>query len=263
MNGPATGVLETATRNRLVSDSEELMSRENSAPRRVLITGGANGIGAAIAQRCQEDGYQPVILDREGTDAIHCDLSDPHSTLAALNIALKDGPITRLVNNVGAVFPNLLEDQTLEEFDAAVALNLRSAFLCAQALLPGMREAGFGRIVAISSRAALGKERRTAYAATKAGLHGMMRTWALEEGAHGITANAVGPGPIATELFARANPADSPQTRDIIDSVPVGRMGTARDVAHAVSYLLDDLSGFVTGQTLYVCGGMTIGAHHV
>lgn len=239
------------------------MLRENAAPRRVLITGGANGIGAAIAQRCREDGYQPIVLDREGADAIHCDLSDPQSTMSALVVALQDGPITRLVNNVGAVFPNLLEDQRLHEFDAAVALNLRSAFLCAQALLPGMREAGFGRIVAMSSRAALGKERRTAYAATKAGLQGMTRTWALEEGAHGITANAVGPGPIATALFARANPADSPQTRDIIDSVPVGRMGTARDVAHAVSYLLDDRSGFVTGQTLYVCGGMTIGAHHV
>lgn len=239
------------------------MSRENAAHRRVLITGGANGIGAAIAQRCREDGYQPIILDREGTDAIHCDLSDAQSTTSALAVALQEGPITRLVNNVGAVFPNLLKDQTLDEFDAAVALNLRSAFLCAKALLPGMQEAGFGRIVAMSSRAALGKERRTAYAATKAGLQGMIRTWALEEGAHGITANAVGPGPIATELFAKANPADSPQTRDIIDSVPVGRMGTAQDVAHAVSYLLDDRSGFVTGQTLYVCGGMTIGAHHV
>lgn len=239
------------------------MSIENAAHRRVLITGGANGIGAAIAQRCREDGYQPIILDREGTDAIHCDLSDAQSTTSALAVALQEGPITRLVNNVGAVFPNLLKDQTLDEFDAAVALNLRSAFLCAKALLPGMQEAGFGRIVAMSSRAALGKERRTAYAATKAGLQGMIRTWALEEGAHGITANAVGPGPIATELFAKANPADSPQTRDIIDSVPVGRMGTAQDVAHAVSYLLDDRSGFVTGQTLYVCGGMTIGADHV
>lgn len=239
------------------------MSRENAAHRRILITGGANGIGAAIAQRCREDGYQPVILDREGTDAIHCDLSDAQSTTSALAVALQEGPITRLVNNVGAVFPNLLKDQTLDDFDAAVALNLRSAFLCAKALLPGMQEAGFGRIVAMSSRAALGKERRTAYAATKAGLQGMIRTWALEEGAHGITANAVGPGPIATELFAKANPADSPQTRDIIGSVPVGRMGTAQDVAHAVSYLLDDRSGFVTGQTLYVCGGMTIGAHHV
>ncbi|MFL4472738.1 SDR family NAD(P)-dependent oxidoreductase [Paeniglutamicibacter sp. MACA_103] len=238
------------------------MSREKAAPRRVLITGGANGIGAAIAQRCVEDGYQPIILDRAGTGAIPCDLSDAQSTRSALGVALQDGPITRLVNNVGAVFPNLLEDQTLDEFDAAVALNLRSAFLCAQALLPGMREAGFGRIVAMSSRAALGKERRTAYAATKAGLQGMTRTWALEEGAHGITANAVGPGPIATDLFSKANPADSQETQAILGSVPVRRMGTPRDVAHAVSYLLDDRSGFVTGQTLYVCGGMTIGAHH-
>lgn len=229
---------------------------------RVLITGGANGIGAAVAHRCREDGYAPVILDRDGDDSIQCDLSDPASTKQALEQALKDGPITRLVNNVGAVFPNSLEHQSLEEFDAAIALNLRSAFLCTQALLPGMRDAGFGRIVSMSSRAALGKEQRTAYSATKAGLQGMTRTWALEEGHHGITANTVGPGPIATELFERANPADSSQTRAILSSVPVGRMGTPDDVSHAVSYLLDKRTGFVTGQTLYVCGGMTVGAHH-
>lgn len=229
---------------------------------RVLITGGANGIGAAIARRCRADGYQPIILDQCGDDAIHADLSNPDSTRQALARALQDGPITRLVNNVGAVFPNSLEDQSLEEFDAAVALNLRSAFQCAQALLPGMRDAGFGRIVSMSSRAALGKELRTAYSATKAGLQGMTRTWALEEGRHGITVNAVGPGPIATELFTQANPEGSPQTDAILSSVPVGRMGTPEDVSHAVSYLLDDRSGFVTGQTLYVCGGMTVGAHH-
>ncbi|WBL19483.1 SDR family NAD(P)-dependent oxidoreductase [Citricoccus sp. NR2] len=229
---------------------------------RVLITGGANGIGAAIARRCRADGYQPIILDQSGDDAIHADLSNPDSTRQALARALQDGPITRLVNNVGAVFPNSLEDQSLGEFDAAVALNLRSAFQCAQAVLPGMRDAGFGRIVSMSSRAALGKELRTAYSATKAGLQGMTRTWALEEGRHGITVNAVGPGPIATELFTQANPEGSPQTDAILSSVPVGRMGTPEDVSHAVSYLLDDRSGFVTGQTLYVCGGMTVGAHH-
>ena len=238
------------------------MSSVLSSPQRVLITGGSNGIGAAIAQRCRADGYEPVILDRTGDDAIHCDLSDPTSTQQALDEALAAGPITRLVNNVGAVFPNTASDQTLDEFDAAIALNLRSAFLCTQALLPGMREAGFGRIVSMSSRAALGKELRTAYAASKAGLQGMTRTWALEEGINGITANAVGPGPIATELFNSANPDDSPQTQAIRNAVPVGRMGTPEDVAHAVSYLLDDRSGFVTGQTLYVCGGMTVGATH-
>lgn len=230
---------------------------------RVLITGGAHGIGAAIAQRCIEDGYLPVILDREGQDAIHCDLSDTESTRGALERALADGPITRLVNNVGAVFPHTLEEQTVEEFDAAMALNLRSAFQCAQALMPGMKAAGFGRIVSMSSRAALGKELRTAYAASKAGLQGMTRVWALEAGPFGVTANAIGPGPIATDLFTRANPPEAPRTQEIIQSVPVQRMGTPEDVAHTVSYLLDDRSGFVTGQTLYVCGGMTVGQSHV
>lgn len=228
-------------------------------PKRILITGGAHGIGAAVAQRSREDGYEPVILDREGDDAIHCDLSDPDSTADALRRALTDGPITRLVNNVGAVFPNDAESQTLDEFDAAVALNLRSALQCTQALLPGMRESGFGRIVSMSSRAALGKELRSAYSATKAGLIGLTRVWALELGRFGVTANAIGPGPIATELFTRANPANSPRTRMIVESVPVQRMGNADDVAHAVSYLLDDRSGFVTGQTLYVCGGVSVG----
>ncbi|MDR7292866.1 SDR family NAD(P)-dependent oxidoreductase [Pseudoglutamicibacter albus] len=233
-----------------------------ATPERVLITGGANGIGAAIAKKCHEAGYETVILDRAGDDAIHCDLSDPESTRAALEQALAGGPITRLVNNVGAVFANSLSDQTVEEFDNAVALNLRSAFLCAQALVPGMREAGFGRIVNIASRAALGKELRTAYSATKAGLQGMTRTWALEEGKQGITVNAVAPGPIATELFMNANPADSERTKAIVNSIPVGRMGTPDDVAHAAAFLLSTDAGFITGQTLYVCGGMTVGAHH-
>ena len=112
----------------------------------------------------------------------------------------------------------------------------------------------------MSSRASLGKELRTAYAATKAGLIGMTRVWALELGKHGITANAIGPGPIRTELFDRANPPDAPQTKAIISAVPVKRIGTPDDVAHAVSWMLDVRSGFVTGQILYVCGGMTIGA---
>lgn len=233
-----------------------------ATPERVLITGGANGIGAAIAKKCREAGYETVSLDRAGDDAIHCDLSDPESTRAALEQALAGGPITRLVNNVGAVFANSLSDQTVEEFDNAVALNLRSAFLCAQALVPGMREAGFGRIVNIASRAALGKELRTAYSATKAGLQGMTRTWALEEGKQGITVNAVAPGPIATELFMNANPAESERTKAIVNSIPVGRMGTPDDVAHAAAFLLSADAGFITGQTLYVCGGMTVGAHH-
>ena len=228
---------------------------------RVLVTGGASGIGRAVAERCRADGYEPVVIDLEATpDGIRADLSDPGETADALALALRGGPITRLVNNVGAVRPGAVEQQTCADLDLAVSLNLRCSMQCLQALLPGMREAGFGRVVNMASRAALGKELRTAYAATKAGLIGMAKVWALELGAHGITANAVGPGPIRTALFDRANPPDSPRTRAIIEAIPVRRVGTPEDVANAVSFLLDARSGFVTGQVLYVCGGMTVGA---
>ena len=227
-------------------------------PQRVLITGGASGIGAAAAARCREEGFEVVVIDRIG-DGIIADLSDPQATAEALQQALAGGPITRLLNNVGVVVPASAAEQTLAEFDLALSLNLRCAFQCMQALLPGMKEAGFGRIVNMSSRAALGKDLRTAYAATKAGLIGMTRVWALELGESGITVNAIGPGPIRTELFDRANPPGAPRTQAIIDAVPVRRVGTPEDVANAVAFFLDERSGFVTGQILYVCGGMTVG----
>lgn len=229
------------------------MSRE-----RVLITGGASGIGAAIVERCIKDGFEPVIIDRIG-DGLLADLSNVKATAQALEKALAGGPITRLVNNVGMVCPNSAQEQSLEELEQVWALNLRCSLQCMQALLPGMKEAGFGRILNMSSRAALGKELRSAYAATKAGLLGMTRVWSLELGRFGITANAIGPGPIRTELFERANPPDSPRTQAIIDSIPVKRLGMPDDIAQAAAFFLDARSGFVTGQVLYVCGGMTVG----
>ena len=156
--------------------------------------------------------------------------------------------------------PGSPEEQTFADLDQVVSLNLRCALQCVQALLPGMKAARFGRIVNIPSRAALGKEHRTVYAATKAGLNGMAKVWALELGQHGITANAIGPGPIRTELFDKTNPADSPRTQAILQSIPVRRMGEPEDVANAVAFLLDARSGFISGQVLYVCGGMTVGS---
>ncbi|MDO5290422.1 MAG: SDR family oxidoreductase [Pseudomonadota bacterium] len=229
---------------------------------RVLITGGASGIGAATARRCREQGWAPVIIDREADEragGIRADLANPEDTARALQAALADGPITRLVNNVGIVVPAEAAQQSLAELDLALSLNLRCAMQCMQALLPGMQAAGFGRIVNITSRAALGKPLRSAYSASKAGLIGMTRVWALELGAHGITANAIGPGPIRTELFDRANPPGAPRTQAIIDAVPVQRIGTPDDVAQAVAFFLDARSGFITGQVLYVCGGLTVG----
>lgn len=226
---------------------------------RVLITGGSAGIGAAVARRCMERGWQTVVIDTAAGADIRADLADAAATAEALQAALSDGPITRLVNNVGVVCPNPLELQTLEEFERVMSVNLRCALQCVQAVRPGMRQAGFGRVVNMASRAALGKELRTAYAASKAGLLGMTRVWALELGSEGITVNAIGPGPIRTELFDRVNPAGSPRTKAIIDGIPVKRLGEPADVAAAVDFFLGAESGFVTGQTLYVCGGMTVG----
>jgi NAD(P)-dependent dehydrogenase (short-subunit alcohol dehydrogenase family) len=188
-----------------------------------------------------------------------CDVADATAARAALAEAAARHAPTRLVNNVGMVRPAPLEETSIEDLAAVMDVNLRSAVLAAQALLPAMRDAGFGRIVNIASRAALGKELRTAYAASKAGLIGLTRTWALELASQGITVNAIGPGPIATDLFRRANPDNSPRTRAIIDGVPVKRLGTPEDVAHAASFFLDDRAGFVTGQVVYVCGGLTVG----
>lgn len=239
--------------------SHHAMTTTSPIRERVLITGGGSGIGAAIATNCEREGFEVIVLDRVG-GTITVDLSDPEATAEALKQALAGGPITRLVNNVGVVCPASAEDQTLDEFNLAISLNLRCALQCFQALLPGMVAAQFGRVVNISSRAALGKELRSAYAATKAGLLGFTRVWALEYGHEGVTVNAVAPGPIRTALFNAANPPGAPRTKAIESAIPVRRMGEPEDVAHAASFLLDRRSGFITGQALYVCGGMTIGS---
>ena len=231
-----------------------------------LVTGGSRGIGAAIAQRLRHDGFRIVVLDRiapehDAVDAFHeVDLADAQATFAAAEQAASAGHVTRFVHNAGIVRPASVSETREADFDTVMAINLRAAITITRALLPGMREAGVGRIVTIASRAALGKELRSAYAASKAGLIGLVKTWALELGREGITANAVGPGPIATALFEAANPPDAPATKRIREAIPVARMGTADDVANAVSFFCDERAGFVTGQVLYVCGGMTVGA---
>ena len=232
----------------------------------VLVTGGSQGIGRAVVMRLLSDGYRVVNFDlvppahtAPGEDFSEVDLVDGAALDAALSALLTKHPVVRLVNNAGIVRPAPIERATADDLAAVSALNLLAPLRLLQGLLPAMREAGFGRVVNISSRAALGKLERSVYAATKAGLHGMTRTWALELGAYGVTVNAVGPGPIATDLFERVNPPGHPNTEKIRNAIPVKRMGTAEDVAHAVASLIDDRAGFITGQVLYVCGGMTVG----
>lgn len=236
---------------------------------KVLLTGGSGGIGRATAKRLTADGYQIINADRvapksleAGEIFVEVDLTHEPSIEQALGPIATQGDVLRLVNNAGIIGPALLEDTTVEDFERVLALNMKAPLLLTQMFMPAMRTAKFGRIVNMVSRSALGKELRSAYSASKAGLIGMTRTWALEEGANGITANAIGPGPIATDLFLSGNPPDSPKTKQIIDTIPVRRMGDPADIAHVVASFLDDRAGFVTGQVLYVCGGMTVGLSH-
>ncbi len=228
--------------------------------------GGSHGIGRAIVRRLLQDGHTVVNLDREqpatqldGETWLPVDLTDAAATRAAGARLASFGDVLSLVNNAGMVRPGTIETQTPEDLALVASLNLQAPMLLVQALAPAMRRARFGRIVNIASRAALGKQARTAYAATKAGLIGMTRTWALELACDGITVNAVAPGPIATELFERSNPPGAPQTEAILATIPMRRMGQPDEVAHAAVSFLDARAGFITGQTLYVCGGITVG----
>lgn len=231
-----------------------------------IVTGASNGIGWATAERLADQGLVVINLDiaapKRESRAIHhrVDLSDSEATAAVLSEVTARHSVTRLVNNAGHATAAALEDTTFDDLRKTVEINLRATIQCTQAVLPAMKAAGFGRIVNISSRAALGKALRTAYAATKGGLISMTRGWALELAPHGITVNAVAPGPIATELFDAVNPPGSPGTEKIIQDIPVKRIGRPEDIANAVSFFLSDASGYVTGQTLYVCGGLSVGA---
>ncbi len=224
--------------------------------RSVVVTGGSNGIGRGIVARLAQDGFFPINLDIKPppNDApgafVQVDLSNAKAASAVLDEIAGRHQAYGLVNNVGMVKPQTLEDTGLADLDRVIGLNLRTAVLASQKLVPSMRAAGIGRIVNISSRAALGKELRTSYAASKAGLLGLTKTLALE---------LAGPGPIATELFDVANPPGSPRTQEIIDGVPVRRLGAPADIAHAAAFFLSEAASFVTGQVLYVCGGMTVG----
>jgi 3-oxoacyl-[acyl-carrier protein] reductase len=231
-----------------------------------LITGASRGIGRAIAARLLSEDWNVINLDKSppevepelGDRWLGVDLSDAEATQTVLRELLRDGPVSALINNAAIGRMSALEDTSVDDFDLSVAVNMRAPMLCAQAVIAGMKEQGFGRIVNIASRAHLGKALRTSYAATKGAMVSLTKVWALELAPHGISVNAIAPGPIRTELFARANPADNPRTRQIIDAIPVGRLGEPEDVANAVAFFLDERSGFVTGQVLYVCGGVTL-----
>ncbi|MCD0505948.1 SDR family oxidoreductase [Bordetella petrii] len=232
-----------------------------------LITGASRGIGRAIATRLVEDGYDVVNFSR-GAPAtllphetfVSVDLSDAAQTRQAVADLAAQRQVLHLVNNAGMIKVADIDQLSIPVLQGTMAVNLVAPLLLLQGLLPAMRQSGYGRVINIGSRAALGKPGRSAYGASKAGLVGMTRTWALELAGAGITVNTVAPGPVATELFNQSNPPGHPRTRELAAAIPVGRIGQPDEVAHAVAMLLDRRAGFITGQTLYVCGGLTVGA---
>lgn len=233
-----------------------------------LVTGGSSGIGAAICHSFVQAGYHVISLARRPADTasalvhnVQVDLTDAIATREAALMVARQFPITTVVHNAGAVREKALEDVTPDDLQALTNLHLAASLSLVQAALPTMKQRRFGRIVLVSTRAVLGLAKRTVYSATKAGMLGLARTWALELGTHGITANVVAPGPIeATEMFNEIIPADSPKIAGIVAAIPVKRLGRPEDVARAVMFFAAPEAGFITGQTLFVCGGTSVGS---
>lgn len=240
------------------------------------MTGGARGIGASIAQRLAQDGMAVAVLDKDVDGArstakeisaaggravaVVADVTDGSSVTDAVETAATElGSPTILVNNAGVTRDNLLFRMTEADWDTVLAVHLRGAFLVTRAVQSYMVDAGHGRIVNISSSAALGNRGQANYSAAKAGIQGFTKALAIELGRFGVTANSVAPGFVETEMTRataeRIGVSFDELRARYVARTAVGRVGRPEDIAHLVSYLVSEGAGFVSGQVIYATGG--------
>lgn len=241
-----------------------------------FVTGAGRGIGAATALRMAEEGARVALadIDSEGCKqvlaefesigaegiALHCDVANSALVQAAIDQAAQHfGRLDILVNNAGVLRDQLLFKMSEEEWDTVLNVHLKGAFLCSRAAQKYMVEQKYGRIVSLSSTSALGNRGQANYSSAKAGLQGFTRTLAVELGPFGITANAVAPGFIDTEMTrstARRQGFDPDQViAQASKTIPVRRVGQPRDIANVICFLASEEAGFVNGQIIYVAGG--------
>ena len=244
--------------------------------RTAIVTGAARGIGAATAKRLAADGNAVAVLDLDEAQcagtvkaitevggralAVGANVADAASVERAVaRIAEELGAPTILVNNAGIIRDNLLFKMTEDDWDAVLAVHLRGAFLMSRAVQDHQVKAGWGRVVNLSSTSALGNRGQANYAAAKAGMQGFTKTLAIELGRYGVTANAVAPGFIVTDMTRATAERIGVSFEDFIAhsaaEIPVGRAGAPDDIAAAVSFFCSEEAGFVSGQVLYVAGG--------
>ncbi|MFC8384601.1 3-oxoacyl-ACP reductase FabG [Nocardia sp. NPDC057272] len=241
-----------------------------------IVTGAARGIGAAVATKLAADGYAVAVLDLDeaacaGTVAaieaaggaalaVGADVADEAAVTAAVErIATELGAPTVLVNNAGVLRDNLLFKMSVDDWDTVMNVHLRGAFLMTRAVQKHMVEAKFGRIVNLSSTSALGNRGQANYSAAKAGMQGFTKTLAFELGKFGVTANAIAPGFIETEMTAataaRVGADFEAFKAAAAAQIPVNRVGTPEDIANTAAFFVSEGAGFVSGQVIYVAGG--------
>ncbi|WP_442114124.1 SDR family oxidoreductase [Pseudomonas sp. NUPR-001] len=242
-----------------------------------IVTGGAQGIGQGLTQALLREGYAVAMFDlnsqameaqiaQSGEYAdrlmgICVDVTSSEQVNAAVaQVTARWKTPDLLVNNAGMARDKRIVNLTEQDWDLVIDVNLKSQFLCVKAVVPGMIEQGFGRIVNISSRAWLGAFGQANYSAAKGGVVSLTRSLAIELAKHGITANVVAPGAIDTPILA---PLSAEQRARIMSTIPVGRIGTPDDIAQAVLMFASAKSSYITGQTLYVCGGRSLSSPSV